>query len=320
MMTNCNPSTRRKRGQTLDTRHSTLDTRRAGFTMIEIAISLGVIGFALVAIIGILPRGLEAQRDNREETIINYDANVFMNAICNGQQGLDDLTNSVVSITISQTGYSYDNVTGLVTPQSPTTAQGFSVTDANPATRLTNGFRIIGLLSTPKYVPVASGTRVSAFVSNHVVAIVRSLTGAASDKFPQRNPDVQGFAFTYKLIAEVVPYGFGPSAFTGAPQGIENNAWNQDWTNYLPYVSATQPAWQWQSRSNFWLYAKNVQQDFYDVRLLFRWPVTPQGTLPPNGRRLVFRSATSGPVRLVPDASQLYPLYFAQPRTFVKAP
>src|SRR5262245_18059976 len=31
----------------------------SGFTMIEIAIALGVIGFALVAIIGILPSGLE---------------------------------------------------------------------------------------------------------------------------------------------------------------------------------------------------------------------------------------------------------------------
>ncbi len=32
--------------------------RAAGFTMIEIAMSLAIIGFALVAIIGILPMGL----------------------------------------------------------------------------------------------------------------------------------------------------------------------------------------------------------------------------------------------------------------------
>jgi len=44
------------------------------FTMIEIAICLGVIGFALVAIIGILPTGMSVQKDNRQETIINQDA------------------------------------------------------------------------------------------------------------------------------------------------------------------------------------------------------------------------------------------------------
>src|SRR5205823_13848329 len=46
------------------------------FTMIEIAISLAVIGFALVAIIGILPTGMNVQKENREETIIGQDASV----------------------------------------------------------------------------------------------------------------------------------------------------------------------------------------------------------------------------------------------------
>src|SRR5947207_7764407 len=40
---------------------------RSAFTMIEIAISLAVIGFALVAIIGILPTGMNVQKENREE-------------------------------------------------------------------------------------------------------------------------------------------------------------------------------------------------------------------------------------------------------------
>src|SRR2546428_5718272 len=37
---------------------------QGGFTMIEIAIALAVIAFALVAIIGVLPIGLNVQRDN----------------------------------------------------------------------------------------------------------------------------------------------------------------------------------------------------------------------------------------------------------------
>ena len=60
--------------------------------MIEIAISLAIIGIALVAIIGVLPLGVNVQKDNREETIINQDATVLVEAIRNGARGADDLT------------------------------------------------------------------------------------------------------------------------------------------------------------------------------------------------------------------------------------
>ena len=58
--------------------------RESGFTMAEIAIALGVIAFALIAIVGILPSGLQVQRDNREETIINQDARLLLAAIRSG--------------------------------------------------------------------------------------------------------------------------------------------------------------------------------------------------------------------------------------------
>ena len=78
--------------------------QRSGFTMIEIAIALGVIGFALVAIMGILPLGLNVQRDNRFETIINQDATYWLEALRNGAQhssiDQDDLTNYVERIKI----------------------------------------------------------------------------------------------------------------------------------------------------------------------------------------------------------------------------
>ena len=67
--------------------------------MVEIAICLAIIGIALVAIIGVLPIGINVQRDNREETFINQDATVFIEAIRNGARGLDDLTNYVYAIT-----------------------------------------------------------------------------------------------------------------------------------------------------------------------------------------------------------------------------
>ncbi|HXI52742.1 MAG TPA: hypothetical protein VNH84_14605, partial [Candidatus Saccharimonadales bacterium] len=63
----------------------------AAFTLIEIAIAIGVIGFALVAIIGILPTGLEVQRDNRTETILNQDGTFWLEAIRNGARTTNDL-------------------------------------------------------------------------------------------------------------------------------------------------------------------------------------------------------------------------------------
>ena len=69
----------------------------SAFTMVEIAISLAIIGFALVAIIAALPLGMQIQRDNRETTVINQDASVWLNAIRGGARGLDDLTNYVSS-------------------------------------------------------------------------------------------------------------------------------------------------------------------------------------------------------------------------------
>src|SRR5450755_3558312 len=85
----------------------------AGFTMVEVAISLAIIGIALVAIIGVLPLGMNVQRDNREATVINQDATVFLEAIRNGSRGLDDLTNYVYAITNFWTKFDNNgNVTG----------------------------------------------------------------------------------------------------------------------------------------------------------------------------------------------------------------
>ncbi len=120
----------------------------SAFTMIEIAISLAVIGFALVAIIGILPTGMNVQKDNREETIIGHDASIFMDALRNGERGLDDLVNYVVAITNTVTLYKSQGSGGQFLYN-----QGYTFTDSSttPKFPMTNGLRIIGLLSTPRY-------------------------------------------------------------------------------------------------------------------------------------------------------------------------
>jgi type II secretory pathway pseudopilin PulG len=168
------------------------------FTMLEIAISLAVIGFALVAILGVLPLGMNVQKENREETIINQDATVFLSAIRNGAQGMDDLTNYVLAITNYPTRFRSD---GTVMTKYP--PNWYTPTNSSSGFALYNGYRIIGLLSTPKYITLNNGD----FYSNYVVAAVRSLSGPVSDKFPQNNAALQDLAFSYRMISEVIPFG-----------------------------------------------------------------------------------------------------------------
>src|SRR4051794_41913396 len=83
--------------------------RLRGFTMIEIALCIAIIGFALVAIIGILPAGMQVQKDNREDTVINQDATYWMEAIRNGEQPMDDLVRYVDSIVTNNVAYQWQN-------------------------------------------------------------------------------------------------------------------------------------------------------------------------------------------------------------------
>src|SRR3954470_10742222 len=82
------------------TRVVTFQRRSDAFTMIEIAIAVAVIAFALVAIIGVLPAGLQVQKENREDTLLGQDGTYFMEAIRNGAVGLDELADYVLQIEV----------------------------------------------------------------------------------------------------------------------------------------------------------------------------------------------------------------------------
>jgi prepilin-type N-terminal cleavage/methylation domain-containing protein len=69
-----------------------------GFTLMEIAIAVAIIAFALVAIVGLLPLGIETQRDNRELTIINQDGTYLLEAIRGGAANVQDLPKFVDSV------------------------------------------------------------------------------------------------------------------------------------------------------------------------------------------------------------------------------
>lgn len=262
----------------------------SAFTMVEIALSLAIIGFALVAILGVLPFGLNVQKENREETIINQDATIWMNAIRNGAQGCDDLTNYVISIADYVQKY-------VATTQTPV-GTGFVNTYTNdPATPfpLNNGLRIIGLLSKPQKEYIGGG---NFYLSNYVVAYVRSISGSAIEKFPQANPVILGDAFTYKMIVQVFPYvPFDP-----------------DSTNFNAAGLSQQQRKDRQNRSKV---VDTLQTNSHDVRLLFRWPVLPNGSVGKN--RQTFRALVGGQMFSATDPLvPMQPLYFIQPPNYAK--
>jgi type II secretory pathway pseudopilin PulG len=164
--------------------------RQRAFTMVEIAISIAIVGFALVAIIGVLPTGVNVQKQNREETIINQDGSVWLEAIRSGATGLDYLTNYVDWIQVrSQSGSTFGNYTYDY-------KQGYR-----------NGRDIIGLLSLPKVLPEVRSQ--NQWWTNTVQAFVRGMSGPASDKAPHND-----FAFWYRLTVEVVPFNAAPGMVT----------------------------------------------------------------------------------------------------------
>jgi type II secretory pathway pseudopilin PulG len=268
------------------------------FTMVEIAISLAIIGFALVAIIGVLPIGMNVQKDNREETIVNQDATVFMNAIRSGARGLDDLTNYVTYIT-------KDVWQSLPAGAKPTHVRSdwFNYVSSSLGSQfaLTNGYRIVGLLSTPKYVYFPSG-RQSGILSNHVVAYVRSMSGTASEKTRPNLSSVSDLAsslsFSYRLTSEVIPYW--------------TNYYDPSWVDFAqPGLSQTEAA----IRLNNWMVVSNLQNNLNDLRLVFAWPFTPKGVLPKTARGQSFRTLVGGQLTNDPPGSLWW---FLQPRTYVK--
>ena len=260
----------------------------SAFTMVEIALSLAIIGFALVAILGVLPFGLTVQKENREETIINQDATIWMNAIRNGAQGYDDLTNYVIAITNFWTAYNANGIQGA-SDYDGYDKFGSRVTSASvpPAFSLARGQRIIGLLSTPKLSPAAAG----GYYSNYVVAYVRSISGSAVEKFPQNNPQVLDDAFSYKMIVQVFPYVPYNPPFNDSSQAYANR------TNVLNVL----------------------QTDSHDVRLLFRWPLLPNGNTGNN--RQAFRALIGGQMLYTNDPFVFnQPLYFIQPPNYANTP
>lgn len=61
------------------------------FTLPEVALAIGVIALGLVGVFSILPYGLTAQKDNREETLIRYEAQYWTEVLLGEGLLLDEL-------------------------------------------------------------------------------------------------------------------------------------------------------------------------------------------------------------------------------------
>jgi prepilin-type N-terminal cleavage/methylation domain-containing protein len=277
--------TRKGRTPNLATRHASRVTRRA-FTMIEIAISLAIIGIALVGIIGVLPLGMNVQRDNREETIINQDAGVLLEAIRSGARGLDDLTNYVYAITNYWTNVS-SHASG---------ANGYTYTasliynSATPYFPITNGFRIIGLLSTPEFTDLNFNPTNNLFnggYSNHIVAYVHSMSGPAVEKPPQDNPLLQSDSFGYRILC------------VNAPMAVDTNSF------FMPADKT--------------VYNRQLAANLHELRMTFLWPQLPSGGI--GAGHQTFRAMIAGQVVTTNDpVTPAVNVYFYQSQSFVNAP
>ncbi len=157
----------------------------SAFTMVEIALSLAIVAFAMVAILGVLPTGLRVQKDNREDTIINADGAYILEAIRSGNDRLGLLTN-VYFLSLN-----FKNGDRTVVPNDP----------GDPDL---TGQTLLGLLSTPK-------STANRGLSN-VVAWVRALNGPAIEG----DPNAKEVAFRYQLSAEIQPYLAYPPLLTNS--------------------------------------------------------------------------------------------------------
>ena len=273
-------------------------SRRAqAFTMMEVAISLAIIGIALVAIIGVLPIGMNVQQDNRQETIIGQDASVLIEDIRNGALGANDLTSYVYAITNSWVEINPAN--NSVVEQG---VYGYTLTASPPVGSippvggaLTNGANIIGLLSTPEYTDLNGNPMPNSYeniymqdyVSNHIVAYVYSISGPAYEKPPQDNSLMQQGSFGYRVYC------------VNAMEAVNTNIFYTGVPNYNQQMLSA----------------------VHELRMTFLWPQLPNGSL--GSGRHTFRTLVAGQLLHQPttNTAVIYSpnLYVYQSQSFTNA-
>jgi type II secretory pathway pseudopilin PulG len=170
--------------------------RTAAFTMVEIALCLAIIGFALAALIGIMPAALNVQKENRQETVINNDASIWLDAMRSGATSFPAPGFERNVITFTNWTTEYDPATLSVTR--PTYPRGLDAASMDPAV-------ILGLLCTPR-----TYLKGNTLYSNYVVATVRAFTAPAVFLPPQDGSNTLDNAFTYRLSVDITAHRSPP--------------------------------------------------------------------------------------------------------------
>ncbi len=316
-------------------------SRRAAFTMIEVAMCLAIIGIALVSIIGVLPRGMNTQRDNREQTIIGQDANQLMQIIQSGARAQDDLTNYVYAVTNYWTCFNpagnivASGVNGYNYFAAITASQSGSL-PANPFQNLlplNSGSNIVSVLSTPEMIWVNTTTITNLIlgqpiptlleggVSNHVVAYVRALSGLAAEEEPQTNAVMQGDMFSYRVLCVNAPIAmnFQPWQAIGYDQGANVYTNGRNWTAAVGTLATDVPGGPPNNGSTNWvrnLYLDQLAYGQREIRLRFTWPILPNGNVGNNFQS--FRSTVGGQLAFTNNQNTLQ--YYYQPQSYVAVP
>ena len=204
-----------------------LPRRRDGFTMTELALCIAVVSIALVAIIGVLPTGLNVQRQNREDTVVTEDGKVLLNALRTGSVNSANLLRNFDFILWER--YPVNNLgqpggtptfrrsfrTDFFTDSAKLKSLGYST-----PVLLTNAAQIIALMTAPRYVTVDNIE-----YQNVVRAQVRAISGALTEKpiMPLPNAGAPGpdgltldqrtdFSFRYLVTPEMAPVAIAPSS------------------------------------------------------------------------------------------------------------
>jgi prepilin-type N-terminal cleavage/methylation domain-containing protein len=255
------------------------------FTLVEIVLSLAIVAIALVAIIGVLPIGLNVQSDNQEESIISADAAMWMEAFRNGAQGasyFDPNPNKLANPPKAPLFNIHEIKVQQVVRQMST--DQVLTEDINYFNEFQRDNELIGLLSRPKY----QFDPINDVYTNWIVyADVRALNGNMADLAADMD-----FAFKYRLTPEIVPLlGVNP--------------------RHLQTTNA----------AGAFIPLPILETNLFELRLNFQWPlVVGQGggyrAQTRFAKSLTFRTIISGQQLILehPDTREL--LYFVQPRQY----
>lgn len=234
----------------------------AAFTLTELALCIAVIGIALTAIIGVLPSGLNVQKQNREETLVAQDAQFLIETVRNGSMSIPDLIQQVDFIHWRRSGAEVQDFY----------FRGPNFTEALPGTviPLTASWQVTALLSTPRFEVVRRGV-----VVNEVTAQFRSFSSPFSEK-AYRDDGLQPSSGRLQTALRYLVTAETQGTTTRAPVTL---------TSYTNQVVSNIVANQ----------TFRVDQGLSELRLTFAWPVFRVGSdfQTGNGRR-TFRTLITG--------------------------